>query len=184
MICAHIDSKMGTPGAIDNASGVAALLLLGELAEDYTGKIGLEIVAINGEDYYSSPGEIAYLDRIRAEADSTILGINIDAAGYVRGATSFSLYECPKEISQIANDVFLLQRGFVAGEPWYQSDHSLFIQNGVPACALTSELAVELFTHITHTEKDSPQIIDCKRVADVAEAIHELILRVGGLHDR
>ncbi len=61
VVCAHIDSKMGTPGALDNASGTTVLLLLAELLADYRGSLGVDIVAINGEDYYSAPGEIVYL---------------------------------------------------------------------------------------------------------------------------
>ena len=60
-ICAHIDSKMGTPGALDNASGTTVLLLLAELLADYRGSLGVDIAAINGEDYYSVTGEIVYL---------------------------------------------------------------------------------------------------------------------------
>ena len=52
---------MGTPGALDNASGTTVLLLLAELLADYRGSLGVDIVAINGEDYYSAPGEIVYL---------------------------------------------------------------------------------------------------------------------------
>ncbi len=55
---AHIDAKAGTPGAIDNASGVVILLLLAELLTDYAGKLGAEIVALNGEDYYAASGEV------------------------------------------------------------------------------------------------------------------------------
>lgn len=54
VICAHIDthnSKDGTPGALDNASGVVVLLMLAELLENYNGHLGIEIVALNGEEY-------------------------------------------------------------------------------------------------------------------------------------
>ena len=44
----RIDTRMGTPGASDNASGVALLLLLAELLEDYSGGVGIKITAMNG----------------------------------------------------------------------------------------------------------------------------------------
>ena len=34
VLCAHIDSKLNTPGALDNAAGVVTLLLLAELLAD------------------------------------------------------------------------------------------------------------------------------------------------------
>ena len=48
---AHIDTKPGTPGALDNASGVAVLLAL---AEELSGRelpYQIEFVLFNGEDY-------------------------------------------------------------------------------------------------------------------------------------
>ena len=61
VITAHIDAKKGTPGAIDNATGVVVLLLLGELLDNYEGDRLIEIVAFNGEDYYAVPGQMLYL---------------------------------------------------------------------------------------------------------------------------
>ena len=57
VVFAHIDARMGTPGAGDNASGTIVLLLLAELLADYIGEMGIELVAMNGEDYFSNPGE-------------------------------------------------------------------------------------------------------------------------------
>jgi aminopeptidase YwaD len=61
VVFAHIDAKRGTPGAIDNASGVVILLLLAELLAGYAGTTNIELVALNGEDHYSAAGEIRYL---------------------------------------------------------------------------------------------------------------------------
>ena len=43
VFCAHIDTKENTPGALDNASGVAIMLLLAELLTDTQGALGIEI---------------------------------------------------------------------------------------------------------------------------------------------
>jgi Zn-dependent M28 family amino/carboxypeptidase len=48
---------MGTPGANDNASDVVVLLILAELLANDAGSLGLELVAMNGKNYYSNPGE-------------------------------------------------------------------------------------------------------------------------------
>ena len=61
VLSAHIDAKTGTPGVLDNASGVVTLLLLSEMLADYQEKLDLEILLFNGEDYYSSPGEMQYI---------------------------------------------------------------------------------------------------------------------------
>ena len=95
VLTAHIDAKQGTPGALDNAAGVVTLLLLAELLHDYSGTLGVEIVAVNGEDYYAAPGEIQYLQRNQGKMGDILLNINLDGVGYIRGTTAYSLYECP-----------------------------------------------------------------------------------------
>ena len=74
VITAHIDAKKGTPGAIDNASGVVVLLLLAELLKDYSGNNLIEIVALNGEDYYAVPGQMRYIQDYQDRFDE----INIE----------------------------------------------------------------------------------------------------------
>jgi aminopeptidase YwaD len=81
VLFAHIDAKDGTPGALDNATGVTVLLVLAELLSDYTGDLGIEIVALNGEDYYDAPGEKLWLQQNAGRFGEIALGINLDGAG-------------------------------------------------------------------------------------------------------
>ena len=54
IVCAHIDTKPDTPGALDNATGVATLLAAAELlAEDPPPGLALEFVPFNGEDHFA-----------------------------------------------------------------------------------------------------------------------------------
>ena len=176
VLFAHIDARMGTPGASDNASGVIVLLLLSELLAGYSGNLGIEIVAMNGEDYYSNPGEQQYLALNAGRFDEIILGINIDDVGYYRGNVAYSLYDCPVDIASSIHKVFSTHKSLVEGEPWYQGDHGLFLLNQRPALALTSELLTELMAEITHTPKDSPEIVNTTKLVDVAIALRDLLL--------
>ncbi len=176
VLCAHIDTKEGTPGALDNATGITVLLLLAELLADYAGDTGIEIVALNGEDDYSAAGQLLYLKENADTLDQVILGINLDVAGYHQGNTEYSLYGCPDEIAGKIRKAFSDQEDMVEGEPWYQSDHSLFVQNQVPAMAITSEHFMQLSTHVTHTPKDSPEIVDTDKLVDVALVLRGLLL--------
>ena len=63
----------------------------------------------------------------------------------------------------------------VEGERWYQGDHALFIQNHIPALAMTSERMMELLTQIIHTAKDQPELVDCSRLVNAALALRELL---------
>ena len=174
-VFAHIDAKDGTPGALDNGAGVVVLLLLAELLTDYDGGVELELVALNGEDYYSAAGEMQYWIDYGEDFARILLGINIDAAGYREGATAYSMYGCPDSVVDIIRTTVGVQPGTVEGEPWYQSDHSLFVQKGRPALAVTSERFLELSTYITHTEKDTPDLVDCGKLVTVAEGLCDLI---------
>jgi aminopeptidase YwaD len=175
VLFAHIDAKTGTPGAIDNASGVTILLLLAELLASYSGHLGIEIVALNGEDYFSAPGEEQYLALNAGRFDTIVLGINLDGVGYYKGNGAYSLYECPSDLASSIRTVFSAYDGLVEGEPWYQGDHGLFLMNQIPALAITSELLAELLAEIIHSPKDTSEIVDASRLAQVALALRDLV---------
>jgi len=175
VLFAHIDARIGSPGAGDNASGVITLLLLAELLADYHGDMGVEIVALNGEDYYSNPGEMQYLTTHAGKFNEIILGINLDDVGYYRGKVAYSLYDCPPGMGSTIHSTFAPYEGIVEGEPWYQGDHGLFLMNGTPALAVTSELLAELMSEITHTPKDRPEMVDATKLATLALALRDLL---------
>jgi aminopeptidase YwaD len=178
VLFAHIDARMGTPGANDNASGVIALLLLAELLADYTGQLGIELVAMNGEDYYSNPGEQEYLAAHTDKFDEIVLGINLDDVGYYKGRVAYSLYDCPSDLAASIRQVFSAYQDLVEGEAWYQGDHGLFLIQRRPALAMTSELAAELMAEITHTPRDTPELVNTTRLVQVAYALRDLVFHL------
>jgi aminopeptidase YwaD len=175
VVCAHIDAYGDAQGASDNASGTVVALLLGEMLADYRGKLGIEIVAFNGEDHYSAGGQMDYLRRYGKAMEDILLATNLDDVGYVHGKTAYSLYECPPEIEDKADAVFGAYAGIMKGEQWYQGDHMVFVQNGRPAMAITAERFPELMATVTHTAKDTPEIVDCDKLVEIAQALHEFI---------
>jgi aminopeptidase YwaD len=175
VITAHIDSRLGTPGALDNASGTVTLLLLAELLQDYEGKLGIELVAINGEDYYANPGEIQYINLNQGRFDQIRLNMNIDDVGYLDGKSAYSLYECPAELAELIRKSFSAQSGLMEGENWYQGDHMIFVLNQVPALALTSEKAMQNLATITHTPQDRPELVDYPKLVELAQALRQLL---------
>ena len=176
VLFAHIDAKINTPGALDNGTGVILLLLLAELLQEVSFNKTIEIVALNGEDYYSAPGEMLYLQNNPNQMSEVYLGINIDAAGYVDGKTAYSLYDCPNNVASKIHNSFPVEKGFMEGEQWYQSDHSLFIMNQRPALAITSEKFMHLSTYITHTDKDAPTLVDTSKLTETALALRNLLV--------
>jgi aminopeptidase YwaD len=181
VVCfAHIDSKQGTPGALDNASGVAILLVLAELLRNYDGDLGIELVALNGEDYYSNPGEMLYLNTNKDRFDEILIGINMDGVGYREGGTAYSLYGCPEELADRLREVFSQCEGIVEGESWVQGDHMLFVINQRPALALTSTEVLSLMNEIVHTPEDRVSIVDPGKLVLAAQALHALLQNLRG----
>ena len=51
----------------------------------------------------------------------------------------------------------------------------IFVQKAKPAIALTSEKMPELMATITHTPKDTPDMVDCEKLIEVANALRDFI---------
>jgi aminopeptidase YwaD len=175
VLTAHIDAYEDTPGASDNASGTVVLLLLAEMLSGYQGQIGIEIAALNGEDHYSAAGQLDYLKRYGGELNRVQLAVNIDDVGYRQGGTAYSCYECPAQLEQTVRQVFAGLSGFTPGDPWFNGDHIIFVQNGVPALAFTSESMPELMRTVTHTALDTPEILEPRKLVEVAASLNALL---------
>jgi aminopeptidase YwaD len=177
VISAHIDAKKGTPGALDNATGVAVLLLAAKMLTTYHREPRLELAAFNGEDYYAAPGQMLYLRENEDRFEQILLNINIDGAGYKEGKSAFSFYGLPPEWEEKAKQVIERYAGIQEGKPWVQGDHSMFIQNGRPAMAVSSDWFSENIDTqtITHTPNDNLGIVDSRKVVEIAEAICDFV---------
>ena len=178
VVTAHIDAYEDSPGASDNASGTVVLLLLAEMLRKYEGGRGGEIAAFNGEDHYSVGGQMDYLARYGGEFSKILVVINVDGVGYVRGRSAYSTYGLAPDVQKKTDTVFEEFDGVIEGEPWFNGDHMIFVQNDVPAIAFTAELMPELMQTITHTSADTPDKVDPVRLVEVARALESLILRL------
>lgn len=176
LVCfAHFDAKLGTPGALDNASGVTILLLLAEMLRGRNLNWSVELTALNGEDSYSNPGEVVWLNENQGRFSEIGLGVNFDLVGFCEGRTAYSLYQLPEALEALIRARFARFDGLMEGEGWVQSDHSLFVFNGVPAVAFTSEKMADLMQSVVHTERDTPALVEPRRVVETALSVADLI---------
>lgn len=175
VIIAHLDTKGGTPGAIDNATGVAALLGIARLLERHDGPYRVELVPMNGEDYYASCGEHLFVAANEGRWDEIVGAVNMDAIGAHGAATALSMYGVSERGSELVHRVLRRYPTVSIGEHWYESDHSIVAAHGRPAIALTSTSFRELCASITHTEKDTLELVDPAEVARVSEFVADLV---------
>ena len=175
-VCAHIDTKPGTPGAVDNATGVAVLMLIANhLTQRGSLPIGVELLFVNGEDHFAAPGEVAWLQDNADGLDEIELFINIDGAGYRRGRTAYSFYNVDESVVSTTRDTFSAFEDLTEGPAWFQSDHAIFAMQGRPALAFTTEFVQEMLEKLFHSDNDTIEQVAPERIVNLAQALADLI---------
>ncbi len=175
VVFAHIDSRKGSPGALDNAAGAATLLALAELlSEDEFGP-SIEIVPLNGEDNYANPGEMLWVAANEGRMEDIVLGINIDDAGMRGEDTHVSFYGCPEPVVRAVRDAADVRDGITEGEQWFQSDHAIFGIYGRPAIALASADIAGFMAKYAHSERDTIDLVDPASLAEAARFLRDVI---------
>jgi aminopeptidase YwaD len=175
VVCAHFDTKYGTAGAVDNAAGVATLLALAQALEGLTLELDLELVAFNGEDYYSMPGQMKYLENYANEFPRIAMAINIDGVGLRDKRTTVAFFECAEPLVQEVQGILLRHPNMVQTEPWSQGDHMLFSMQRIPSLALTSQGIESLLDSVIHTDSDRVNILSPGNIAEAVYFIEELL---------
>lgn len=171
---AHIDTKPGTPGALDNAAGVVVLLLLAEQLAERSPRRRIELALLNGEDHYAAPGQVAYLAHTESGGEQPALAVNIDGVGLVNDSVTFSLYQCPVATADALRTGLAAVDKVIEGPIWYQGDHMLFVQQGVPALALTTADLERLTGEIAHSAADDLSNVDIDMLVSIAQALAAL----------
>lgn len=96
VIGAHYDSAMGTPGADDNASGVAALLEIARYFQDKQVNINMEFVAFTNEEppFFRSEdmGSKRYANEKKANSTKLFGMICLEMLGYYSGKKGSQQY--------------------------------------------------------------------------------------------
>lgn len=177
VLCAHMDTKYGTPGALDNAAGVATLCAAMERLENKTLPFDLEVVPFNGEDYYSVPGQLAYLDARTPVKETISLVINIDANGHRGSANAFSGYNLGEAQTRTLNNIVTESAQATIGEQWIAGDHGMFVFQEIPCVAVTSSDLEEAVLALTHTSADVAEEVDPALLEAAADAITQIVVK-------
>jgi aminopeptidase YwaD len=174
LLCSHIDSKKDAPGALDNAGGTLVIMSLLHMLKGYNGSYRIELVPFNGEDYYAAPSEMIYLKDF--DYQNLELCLNFDGIGLKGYRTGLSHFNLDPELEARLDKAFSDQDKYCRAEPWYQGDHAIFAMQGRPAVAFCSENLQYLFSEITHTSKDRPELVDLGILRDIAERVCSIVV--------
>ncbi len=99
IVGAHYDSITGTPGANDNASGVAALLELARLMAGNTYPRTIRLVAFVNEEppffYSDEMGSKQYADRSKRQGEQIVAMLALETIGYYTNTPGSQQYPFP-----------------------------------------------------------------------------------------
>ncbi|MGD2145243.1 MAG: M28 family peptidase [Anaerolineae bacterium] len=169
-LLAHFDTTNNTPGAVDNASGVAVLLALAELFAHKDLSVSLEWLVVNGEEN-GGLGAAAYLHEREDTMDQTLAVINVDGVGQRVGANTITVMGASQPFQDQVRALHQAYPGVIWAAPWYESDHSAFLWRGVP-CVPLSSVGV---ANIGHLPADKAEWISPAKLGEVVSLVADVI---------
>jgi aminopeptidase YwaD len=182
VVGAHYDTAAGTPGAVDDASGTAAVL---ELCDIFAaaGKrgLGLDFVAFGAEEYgrhVRALGSVEYVRRHAAETRDTRAEVQMDGIGDAGSTPTVHLMGWqPGPRAELLEVFRRYPRYVVSEEPIGGSDHVPFHLNGVPVLAFMNEYSAIPI----HSPADSMALMDSAELAYSTEVVAAVVGHLAGI---
>lgn len=163
IIGGHYDSVPAVPGANDNASGTAVLLVL---AKELTGKrypFAVRVIGFGGEELglQGSRAHVASLTAEERRAVRAVLNLDVVGAAVPLGVSGTGA------LTQLVRDE--AARAGIALEPILEdvpSDHLSFVTEGIPAVIITTP-----DFSVIHTPEDTRDRIVARRLGQAAALV-------------
>ena len=176
VVGAHFDTVAGSPGANDNATGVAAALAVARYLRDTPCRGPAVIVAFFDEEELGLFGSRAFA---QAQAGTDVTAVHtIDQIGWDSdGDRRFEL-ELPTAALEQEYDAAAADLGVPVTRTTTQgTDHQAFRDAGFPAVGLTEEFVEGDTTPYRHTPQDTPATVDVDYAVLGAELVGDVVLR-------
>ncbi|MEM1514413.1 MAG: M20/M25/M40 family metallo-hydrolase [Candidatus Thermoplasmatota archaeon] len=176
IVCAHYDSVPNSPGADDDASGVAAVLSAAKVLSKYSFEHTIRFVAFSGEEE-GLLGSYEYAKEAREKNESIVGVLNADMIGYARSnagrervivqetISSMWITNISINVSIKYKDIIGLKIERMQSQPY--SDHYSFIRFGYNA---TFFFEYE-FNDYYHSSEDTIDKIDLNYATRIARLI-------------
>jgi len=185
IICAHYDSVPGSPGADDDGSGTAAVLIAAEIMSQYVFDHTIRFVAFSGEEQ-GLYGSYFYVEEANENNDNIVAVLNVDMIGFAENeddASKIRVYknDFSKWIKNLTRDVgeqyyeYIGLKVISSGYSW-GSDHYYFWEAGYNGIYY----AEYNFNDYYHSPEDTiehmniPYTVKCSKliIATLAELSH------------
>ncbi len=169
LVSAHYDTDWTTPGAFDDASGVAILLTLAKCLPRMD--VGIELIAFSGEDG-SAIEPTVYFEKTSAEDMENILAvINIDGVGIKLGSNSLTLMSGSKELEEELRAILADFPAVSWVAPWYESDHTAFAMRGFPSIPMSSAG----WPGVHHSPDDTLDWMDTEKLYEAYRLVERIL---------
>lgn len=212
VIGAHYDSVVGSPGADDNGSGVAAMLELARLLKSYTFKRTIRFVAFVNEEppffYTKHMGSLQYARLVKQKKENIIAMISLESLGYYSEQKHSQHYPFPFGLLYPNTGDFIGFVGNLSSRDLVGKVVSLFRQHSQfpsEGAALPSWMrgvswsdqwsfwkqgyqaimvtGTAVFRNPNyHLGSDLPDTIDYARTARVVDGLQEVVKEMGGVN--
>lgn len=153
IIGAHFDAMPGTPGADDNASGVAAMLEAARLFALAKSRVNVHFIAFNLEEY-GMLGSQAYLEKfktplIEAHRKGDFLGmLSLEMVGYTNAAKGSQKMPAPLKLFYPDTGTFLALVGDNGSQKLLKEAKAAFKSNELKVESLRVPLQGHLFSAV------------------------------------
>ena len=205
LIGAHYDSVQGSPGANDNATGVAAMLVLARALAKTSPSCTLRFVAFTNEEppFFQSNqmGSRLYARRCRTNGEQILLMLSLETIGYYSDAPGSQRYPFPFGFFYPSTANFIAFVGNMENAPWVRRlltafrRHASFPSEGgalwewIPGVAWSDHWSfwkegypAVMVTDTApnryphyHTAADTPDKVDFARMARVVSGLRLMI---------
>ncbi len=172
IVCGHYDSVGTSPGMIDNAAGIAALLTLLEKFAKKPARRTIKFIAFGSEEL-GLRGSRAFVEAHKNELENIAFVLNLDIAGDVLGL-NFAKVTGGRDIEEYLSAWAKIQ-GYQlkAEQSIYSSDNMPFCRMGIPAVSLGRG---GLSGFYVHSSEDTIDNVDRASILQTSE-LSERFLR-------
>lgn len=213
LVGAHYDSVQGSPGANDNATGVAALLALARRMTNTRPSCTVRFVAFTNEEppLFQGPhmGSRIYAERCRINGERIVLMLSLETIGYYSDEPNSQNYPFPFSFFYPSTANFIAFVGNMEQAPWVRRlltafrRHAQFPSEGgalwgwIPGVAWSDHWSfwkegypAVMVTDTApnrypyyHTAADTPDKVDFARMARVVSGLHQVIAELAECTD-
>lgn len=167
VLCAHYDTKFGTPGAYDNGSGLAALLCLAEGLAEHKFAVDLEFIAWADEEYGGNSDQ-AYAEK--ANFDEMLGIINLDGVAQYTGTNTVTMLAQSDMLQERVKKIIQDYPKIAWVDPWFASNHYTFYAHNVP-CIVFGAIG----TNTVHQANDTTTWIDPSKLKEIIAIVDEIV---------